>query len=75
MLMLPHLEHYQVTYDCQDAAGNNAIQVIRTVTVTPTPQVLQYYPQSMMVIINEGQVKSFTVTATDENNDTITYPK
>ena len=35
---------YQVTYDCQDAAGNNADQIIRTVHVV-IPQVLQYYLQ------------------------------
>ena len=63
---------YQVTYDCQDAAGNNADQIIRTVHVV-IPQVPPVLSSISDVTINEGQVKSFTVSATDVNNDSITY--
>ena len=63
---------YQVTYDCQDVAGNNADQIIRTVHVV-IPQVPPVLSSISDVIINEGITKSFTVSATDQNNDSITY--
>ena len=63
---------YQVTYDCQDAAGNNAVQKTRTVNVV-IPHVPPVLSSISDVTVNEGQVKSFTVSATDQNNDSITY--
>ena len=47
-----NLVTYTVTYDCQDAAGNNAIQLSRTVTVIA--------PDNILPVISSAQTYDFT---------------
>ena len=69
---------YNVTFTVTDNGSptksdseNVSIIVINKAPVIPqVPPVLSSIND---VIINEGQSKSFTVTATDQNNDSITY--